>query len=121
MFANTITLSLGERDVTLNRVNQDAYGSEYKFAGELDEMTFKIRHSAESAKGQIPVSRHNVFIEHTVYATPTAHEKYSSVTFTIRDRRGSGVVMPVNLANAVTAKLFADSGEWVSDLVSGVN
>jgi len=89
MFANTLTLTINAVAKTLNRINQDNYGSEYLFKDSVEKITMKIRHSTETQDG-FPVNRHNVFVEHRVYATPTALEKYFSTTITLRDREGSG-------------------------------
>lgn len=88
MFNNTLTLTIGGFDRTLIRVNQDNYGSEYTYRDSVEQISMKIRHSAET-NGPTAINRHNVFIERTVYATPTALEKYFSVTVTLRDRKGS--------------------------------
>lgn len=89
MFANTLTLTIDAVPRTLNRVNQDNYGSEYLFKDSVERITMKIRHSTET-QNAAPVNRHNVFVERTVYATPTVSEKYWSTTVTLRDREGSG-------------------------------
>jgi len=119
MFANTITLSFGSANLALERINQDSYGSEYRYVSDTQEVTMKIRHSAEGAKGVLPIARHNVFIERTVYATPTAHEKYASMTFTIRDRKGTGPTLAAELAAGAVA--FVGSSESIGKLTRGIN
>lgn len=89
MFANTLTLTINAVAKVLTRVNQDNYGSEYQFKDSVEKIVMKIRHSVETNNG-LPVNRHNVFVEQTVYATPTVSEKYWSTTVTMRDREGSG-------------------------------
>lgn len=89
MFSNTLTLTIDAVAKTLIRVNQDNYGSEYLFKDSVEKISMKIRHSSETQAG-FPVNRHNVFVEHTVYGTPTTSEKYFSTTITLRDREGSG-------------------------------
>lgn len=88
MFANTLTLTISAVDKVLLRRNQDNYGSEYLFKDSVEKITMKIRHSTELRNG-LPTNRHNVFIERTVYATPTEAEQYWSVTVTLCDREGS--------------------------------
>lgn len=88
MFANTLTLTIDTVARTLLRINQDNYGSEYSFKDSVEEISLKIRHSTDG-KGDLLANRHNVFVERTVYATPTVSEKYWSATVTLRDRRGS--------------------------------
>lgn len=119
MFPNTITIKIGTRDVVLTRVNQDNYGSEYRFRGPLDQVSMKIRHSVDSVdKDGIKMERHNVFLEHIVYATPTsAMQKYSS-TSTIRCGTQNDPASAGNLAFG--------GREWltkavIDDLVVGKN
>lgn len=89
MYANTLTLTISTVARTLIRVNQDNYGSEYKYSDAVEQIIMKIRHSTDNRKG-IPVNRHNVTVEHTIFATPTVSEKYFSMTVTLRDQLGSG-------------------------------
>lgn len=99
MFSNTLTLTINTVAKVLNRVNQDSYGSEYVFRDANEEIRMQIRHSTDKlAAGD--TFRHNVYIERTVFATPTVAEKYWSTTFTFRDRRGSG---PTDLLYLVQA------------------
>jgi hypothetical protein len=93
MFAATLTLTINAIAKVLTRVNQDNFGSQYRFiatdGSEIIDM--KIRHSVDSnSNGQPPINRHNVYIERTIAATPTTAEKYWSVTYTLRDRQFSG-------------------------------
>lgn len=89
MFANTLTLTINAVAKVLTRVNQDNYGSEYKFSDGVEKVVLLVRHSVETTKGLPSVNRHNVFVERTVFATPTTTEKYWSCTGTLRDREGS--------------------------------
>lgn len=90
MFTNTLTLTINAVARTLTRINQDNYGSEYTYSDAVEEISMKIRHSNESSSKGLPiVKRHNVFLERTVFATPTVSEKYFSTTVTLRNRLGS--------------------------------
>lgn len=88
MFANTLTLTINAVDKVLLRKNQDNYGSEYGFISDTESIRMLIRHDEESpATGKL--KRHNVFIEHEIFATPTTVRKYYSVTYTLRHGIGS--------------------------------
>ena len=91
MFNNTLTLTVNAVDKVLRRINQDNFGSLYRFTSadgsEIIEM--KIRHGVDQTLDG-PVNRHNVYIERTILATPTSAKKYWSVTSTFRDLTGSG-------------------------------
>lgn len=88
MFANTLTITIDGTANVLTRVNQDNYGSQYQLITGLASMILKFRNSTETGSPE-NVSRHNMFFEHTVFATPTASEKYYTVTATMRSRRTS--------------------------------
>jgi hypothetical protein len=88
MYANTLTLTINAVARTLLRKNQDNFGSFYSYVDGTEEITMKIRHDVENRQGTL-VNRHNVLVEHTVYATPTTSEKFWSTTITLRDRKGS--------------------------------
>jgi hypothetical protein len=93
MFANTLTLTINAVAKVLNRINQDNYGSSYRFtsADGQEIISLVVRHSVDTAKGnEGPIARHNVFIERTIAATPTTAKKYWSVTYTLRDLQFSG-------------------------------
>nr|QDH91212.1 MAG: hypothetical protein H2Bulk341670_000002 [Leviviridae sp.] len=89
MFANTLTLTINAVAKVLTRVNQDNFGSFYKFADGVEAITMQIRHTTDTVKGGVSINRHNVYVERTVFATPTTTEKYWSMTATLRDRVGS--------------------------------
>lgn len=92
MFSNTLTLTVAGATgspFTLTRVNQDNYGSEYKFLDAVQSINLKIRQSTDTVNGK-PVYRHNATIEHLIFATPTVSEKYASATVTLRDGQGYG-------------------------------
>lgn len=69
---NPMTVSLNAVPYTLNRINQDAYGSEYFYRGTTFSLTLKIRHSKEKpdAAGSV-MDRHNIELTQTVFATST--------------------------------------------------
>lgn len=100
MLANTLTLTVSGATgspFTLTRVNQDNYGSEYKFLDSIQLIRMKIRHSTDIQKANPSTgavagtfNRHNATIEHTIFATPTSAEKACSATITLRDGQGYG-------------------------------
>lgn len=88
MFANTITLTINAVDKVLTRINQDNFGSTYKLTSATELIQLQFRNSTEkNSSGD--VDRHNMFVEHTVFATATEIEKYYSMSATLRARRGS--------------------------------
>lgn len=68
MLANTYVLD-GTNDLTVTRINQDGYSSEYLLVETLKETRLKIRHSKVKATATaVERDRHNVEVIQTVYA-----------------------------------------------------
>jgi hypothetical protein len=89
MFANTITLTVGVTARILNRINQDAYGSEYSLLLTDREISLKFRHQKETAKNAVTgIDRHNVTVTEKVYGVPgVSNEVVREASFTIRNMR----------------------------------
>lgn len=117
MFATTLTLTIDGVDKVLNRVNQDNGGSRYTMSSDTEFIEMQVRHSTDKVKGQPDVQRHNVYLTRTIYATPTAYEKFWSVTYTLRDRVGSGPSSLLHLSTGAIALI----GAMDNDLVVGIN
>lgn len=68
-FGSTIVITVNAVAKTLNRVNQDNYGSEYLLRETLQEFRIKIRHSKEKPNAAGVVNdRHNIEVTQTVFA-----------------------------------------------------
>jgi hypothetical protein len=120
MFANTLTLTINSVAKVLNRVNQDNYGSEYSFVDGTESIVMKIRHSSDPLDGDGFVNkRHNVYVEHLVYATPSTAARKATFTLTCRHDKTGVPTMSSDLGKAVGV-WFAASTNAV-DLVNGVN
>lgn len=87
-FANTLTLTIAGAAKTLLRNNQDNFGSTYEHLSGTEYIKMQIRHTTDKLPAG-DVKRHNVYIERTIFATPTSTEKYTSVTATLRNRWGT--------------------------------
>ncbi len=63
MFANTIDITYGGGTITLTRINQDKYSSEYRYfnASNGIRMNLSFRHSSyvDKARSGVVVDRHN--------------------------------------------------------------
>ena len=100
MLANTLNLTVSGATgspFTLTRVNQDNYGSEYKYLGAIQSIRLKIRHSTDTVKPNLAAgiaaasfNRHNATIEHVIFQTLTEAEKACTATITLRDGKGYG-------------------------------
>lgn len=75
MLGNTLVLPLSTGNVTLLKINQDSYSSEYLYKGTLSEYRTKIRHSKTTSTATKPSNdRHNIEVTEVTYATGTAAE-----------------------------------------------
>nr|UJQ85381.1 MAG: hypothetical protein 2 [Leviviridae sp.] len=119
-FPATITLTLNAVAKVLNRINQDNYGSTYSLKSATESFLMQIRHSQDNPKDAVmPIDRHNVFVERTIYATPVTAEEYYSFTGTLRQYEESDPVKTGYLAAACVDWL--DTAGVITDLSSGIN
>lgn len=86
MLANTLTLTVNAVATTLTRVREDGGGSVYQFRDSTQLIKAQIRQTVEkgTAKSPVDVIRSNLFIERTVFATPTVSQKYYSMSAVMR-------------------------------------
>lgn len=122
MFADTITIPYSSGNIVVTKINQDNYGSTYRFSDATHEVRLVIRHSKTAAKNGIPASdRHNAELSETVFATPTTPAIYRK-TYIVCENFSSdvsaGCTIPMNAmanwliasSNAAIVKL----GNWES-------
>lgn len=120
MFPSTITLTVNTVAKVLNRVNQDSYGSEYQLNAATESYNLKIRHSTDSIDGDgLVMKRHNVFVEHIVYPTPTTAMKKETFTVTLRHDKFNDPTGIVDIGKAVNVWLGTATN--LADLGAGVN
>lgn len=75
MFGNTFVLPHSGGNITMVKINQDGYSSEYLFKDSDSQFIAKIRHNRTKATSTRPAyDRHNVEITETVFATTTDAE-----------------------------------------------
>jgi len=120
MFANTLDFTIGSNSFTLKRVNQDSFGSEYKYSGSTEAINLKIRHSDEPVgKDGLKMKRHNVYMEYVQYPTPTSLLKKYTATCTFRqDQFGA----PAFAADVVTSlNAWINTSGVAAGLASGEN
>lgn len=68
MFGNTLVLPHSGGDVTMVKINQDGYSSEYLYRGALSQYRAKIRHTKTKATATRPsYDRHNVEVVETIF------------------------------------------------------
>lgn len=69
MLGNTLVLPQVGGDITLTKINQDQYSSEYKFRNATSQYVAKIRHTKTNATATKPsYDRHNFEVVQTIFA-----------------------------------------------------
>ncbi len=125
MFAATLTLPIDGVNKVLNRVNQDNFGSSYRFKDAAELITLVVRHSVDTgavrgsaaqAAGVTKLNRHNVYIERTIFGTPTTNAEFYSATYTLREGEFNDPVKLDKLSVGVlTLMATLDSGLTVGE------
>lgn len=86
--SNTVTITIDETPVVLNRINQDNYATQYYYRGATEEITLNVRHSKENpTKNGFQFDRHNVELIHTVFPTDMLPGKTRTTYSVIRNTR----------------------------------
>lgn len=113
MLANTLTLTINAVPYVLTRVSEQNQASKYSFKDATQSIVLQFRHQTEQGKPE-PVDRHNMFVEWTIYATPTATEKYFTMSSTARCRKTSDpealedLLLASNVLLSAQASAFTD-------------
>lgn len=107
MFADPLSLTIGGTPISLNRINQDKYSSEYYARTATQEWRVNIRNSSYTDKKRgVVVDRHNVELVTTVF--PVAPSTLSTIrkTYTvIENQKGDNLTSPRDLAASLYAFL----------------
>ena len=83
MFADTIVVPCSTGNVTVTKINQDSFGSVFRYNDATHEMKLTIRHS-KTTKNGVAYDRHNVELLETIYATSTVPEYTRTMYFVIQ-------------------------------------
>lgn len=118
MLANTYTLD-GTEDIVVTRINQDSYGSEYRYQATSNHVTMKIRHSKVKATSTaVARDRHNVEIVKTIYATESTPEQIVKSYIVLENPAGytdqDFAKWLVNFISASTFAIVAPLLNWES-------
>lgn len=119
MFPATITLTINAIAKVLDRRNQDNFGSTYQLVGTTETITLQIRHTVEKTKEGLTMKRHNVLVEHVVYANGTSAEQYRSFSTVFRGEDKTDPTLVSDLAKSVV--VWLNTGSNIADLAMGVN
>lgn len=115
MLGNTLVLPQVGGDITLVKINQDAYSSEYMFKNSTSEYRAKIRHTKTASKNGIPEKdRHNFEIVQKIFAAGDVAE-YERKFYFVWEILPSEVSK--DLPDAVADLMIATSGAFLTSLL----
>lgn len=86
MFGDTMVLTIDGSPVTLVKINQDGYSSEYLYKDTTESIRARIRHTVtrNGANRQVR-DRHNVEVVVTTFATETTAEQVEKAYFVMEN------------------------------------
>jgi hypothetical protein len=114
VLGNTLVLPQAGGDITLIKINQDGYSSEYLFRNSTDEYRAKIRHTTVKATDLYPaMDRHNFEVVHKTLAAGGVPEYYRKFYFVIEVEPGKSAIP---LTDAVADLAIASSNAFLTSL-----
>lgn len=114
MLGNTLVLPLSSGNVTLVKINQDAYSSEYALRTSTIVWTAKIRHSRVKTSYGTMYDRHNFEVVKVTLAAGDVPEFYQKFFFVDERKPGDTDVV---LADGVADHVIAASNAFIASLV----
>lgn len=112
MFSDTVVLTdiHGTEDLTLNRVRQDGYSSEYLLVTDLKEVRFQIRNTERFDKARaLKIGRHNVELKETVYPVGAVPAIIRTANFTFEIQQGDTLASATDVARELLEWLAAST------------
>lgn len=119
MFADPQTITIGGVAVSLNKINQDGYSSEYLYRSATEEYRLFIRNTSgtNKAMGPVRVDRHNVELRHTIFAVaPSTTNTVRQVYFVINHQVGDTLTGPTAEVSGLFAWATASSNANITKL-----
>jgi len=114
MLGNTLVLPVSGGSVTMVKINQDSYSSEYLFRDTTSQYRAKIRHTKTNAQnGKPSYDRHNFEVVQTVFAAGDVAEFERKFYFVMEHLPQD---TDVNLADAVADLAIASSDAFLVSL-----
>lgn len=115
MLGDTFVLPQAGGDITLKKINQDGYSSEYLFRDTASEYTVRVRHTKTKATAtRAAYDRHNLEVVQRVYADGETPEFERKFYFVIEHKPGD---VPTPLVDAVADKVIASTNALVTALL----
>lgn len=116
MLGNTLVLTVNGVAVTLVKINQDNYSSEYMFKNATSQYVARIRHNRTKATNLRPsYDRHNFEVVQTIFATAEVAQ-YERKFYFVSEQLASDT--DKELANAVCDLAIASSDAFLVSLLA---
>lgn len=115
MIGDTFVLPQAGGDITLKKINQDEYSSEYMFRDSTSQYVVRIRHSKTKAVNGVPSKdRHNLEVVQTIFAAGEVAEYERKFYFVIEHKPGD---TSVALYDAVADKAILSTNLLLTQLL----
>lgn len=115
MLANTLVLPQSGGNITMTKINQDSYSSEFLFRDATSQYRARVRHTKTAAKGTKPAyDRHNFEVVQTVFASGEVAEYERKFYFVIEHLPSDTSVL---LADAVADYCIASTNAFLTQLL----
>lgn len=115
MLGNTLVLPQAGGDITLVKINQDSYSSEYLFRNATSQYRARIRHTKTAAKNGRPAyDRHNFEVVQTIFAVGEVAEYERKFYYVIEHLPND---TSVALADAVADLAIASTDAFLVSLL----
>jgi hypothetical protein len=114
MLGSTLVLPQVGGNITLVKINQDVYSSEYMFRNATSRYVAKIRHSKTKPDANgVEYDRHNFEVVQTVFASGSVAEYYRKFYFVYENLPSD---TSVDLGDAVADLAIATSDAFLTSL-----
>jgi len=115
MLGNTLVLPVSGGDITMVKINQDGYSSEYLFRNATHQYRARIRHTKTNATTTRPsYDRHNFEVVRTVFVAGAVAEYEQKFYFVIEQLPGDTSVL---IGDAVSDLSIATSNAFLTSLI----
>lgn len=115
MLGDTLVLPLSSGNITVKKINQDNYSSEYLYRTSTEEYRVRVRHSKTGASStRESYDRHNFEATHTTFAAGDVAEYHVKFYFVIECKPGNTSVV---LADGVCDLAIATSDALITQLL----
>lgn len=115
MLGNTLVLPQSGGDITMVKINQDAYSSEYLFRNSTSQYRARIRHTKTNpSNGKAAMDRHNFEVVQTIFAAGDVAEYERKFYFVVEHLPSDTSVL---LGDAVADLCIASSNAFLTSLL----